>query len=381
MILQAACQNPVYQLDLWMGGEKDCRRRLWEAAGEADLILIEGAMGLFDGSPSSADLAQTFGVPVLAVINCSGMAQTFHAVAHGLATYRPGLKMAGVLANGIASHRHGEMVKDGALPGLKYLGAFPAQQSVELPSRHLGLVQAEEVADLDLRLELAAQFMGSGDLSALPEPVEFFAEDAESLPDLLKGVRIGIARDAAFSFLYKANLDLLSDMGASLTFFSPLVDEALPEVDSVYLPGGYPELYLSSLEGNAAMKAGLFSHVEAGKPVYAECGGMLYLLEQLSDPAGQQGRMCGILQGHAVLGKKLSGLGYQSVQHPEGILRGHTFHYSHMDSPFAPAMMSIARNSGGSPEPVYQRGRLFASYVHLYFPSNPPAAASLFLPG
>ena len=156
MILARACGAAVDSLDLWLVGEEECRRRLWQAAGEADLILVEGVMGLFDGTPSAADLARRFGVPVLAVIDGSAMAQTFAAIAHGLASFQSDLPFAGVLANRVGSARHGEILQDSLPAHLPWYGALPRTAAIELPSRHLGLVQAAELADLDARLDAAA---------------------------------------------------------------------------------------------------------------------------------------------------------------------------------------------------------------------------------
>src|SRR5262249_48114147 len=154
----------------------------------------------------------------------------------------------------------------------------------------------------------------------------------EAPGQLLRGTRIGIARDCAFSFLYHANLDLLEAMGAELVFFSPLADPELPAVDSVYLPGGYPELHLAQLSAHRSLARALREHVNAGKPLYAECGGLLYLLESLADVQGQRAEMAGILPGSATMQPRLRGLGYQSAPLPGGVLRGHTFHHSTMET-------------------------------------------------
>jgi len=173
MILERACGQPVYQLDLWMMGEAECRRLLYEAALEADLILIEGVMGLFDGEPCSADIAELFSVPVLAVIDATGAAQTVGAIAYGLANYRTKLLFSGVLANNIASPRHNEMILHGMPPDLHYFGGIPRDSQFVLPERHLGLVQAEEVLDLDSRMLAAATAIAQTGLANLPEAVEF----------------------------------------------------------------------------------------------------------------------------------------------------------------------------------------------------------------
>lgn len=380
MIHERASGQPAYQLDLWLAGEAECRRLLYEAAQEAELILIEGVMGLFDGEPCCADLAEQLGVPVLAVIDATGVAQTFGAVAYGLAHYRPGISFAGVLANSIASPRHAEMVEQGISPGIKYFGSMPRTKDFALPERHLGLVPADEVTDLDSRLAAAAAAMAATGLAELPAPVEFICPEIEPLPQLLQGVRIGIARDAAFSFIYPANLDLLRALGAELAFFSPLADQALPEVDSLYLPGGYPELHLQALQDNTAMKAALHSHFQQGKPIYAECGGMLYLLDSLTDKAGARAEMAGLLPGQASMQPRLQGLGYQSAPMPGGMLRSHTFHHSIIETPLDAFAIGERLFNTSAGERIFCEKRLVASYLHCYFPSNPAAAASLFQP-
>ena len=378
MILARASGQPVYTLDLWMVGERDCKALLYQAAQEADLILIEGVMGLFDGTPSSADLAGLFGVPVLALINAQAMAQTFGAVAYGLAYYRPGLPFAGVLANRVAGPGHAALLAESLPPELRYYGGLPRDGEIALPDRHLGLVQAVEIADLENRLEAAAALIAKTDLAELPPPVAFPAATMAPLPPLLQGVRIGIARDTAFAFLYPANLDTLRGLGAELAFFSPLTDRNLPDVDSVYLPGGYPELHLDALASNTALREALHRHHQAGKPLYAECGGLLYLLESLADQQGNRAAMLGLLPGHAALQAKLAGLGMQSVTLPEGELRGHTFHHSRLETPLEPLAYGRRQRDGKPGEAVYRVGRLTASYLHLYFASNPAAAARLF---
>lgn len=380
MILERACGRPVYQLDLWLAGESECRRLLYEAALEADLILIEGVMGLFDGDPSSADLAEKLGVPVLAVIDARGTAQTLGAIAYGLANLRPGLPFAGVLANGVASARHAEMITQGMPSDIRYFGGLPRDSQFVLPDRHLGLVQAQEIIDLESRLSAAATSIAATGLAELPPAVACTQPERETPAQLLSGIRIGIARDSAFSFIYVANLDVLRAMGATLVFFSPLADAVLPDVDSIYLPGGYPELHLQSLQDNRAMQAALQAHFRQGKPIYAECGGMLYLLESLTDKAGNRGDMTGIIPGHARMQTRLTGLGYQSAPMPGGVLRGHTFHHSQIETPLAPIAFGERLYNTTAGEAIFQTGRLTASYLHCYFPSNPIASAQLFLP-
>lgn len=382
MILERASGRPVYQLDLWMGGEAHCRTLLYEAAATADLILIEGVMGLYDGTPSSADLARLFGIPVLAVIDAAAMAQTFGAIAYGLAHYPPGLPFYGVLANRVAGSGHAQLTQEGVPPGLRMVGALAREPAIELPDRHLGLVQAEEIADLDQRLSASAAALEGTELERLPPAIELGAAevDAPATEGLLAGVRIGVARDRAFSFLYPANLDWLRAAGAELVFFSPSSASDLPPVDSIYLPGGYPELHLGELSANRVLARALQGHVEAGKPAYAECGGMLYLLESLTDAQGRCATLAGILPGHARLHARLQAIGYQTAPLPGGNLRGHSFHHSTIATPLAPSAHTERSRGSSAGEAIYRHKRLVATYFHGYFPSNPRAAAQLFHP-
>ncbi|QNK00168.1 cobyrinate a,c-diamide synthase [Dyella telluris] len=380
MVLERASGAPVYQLDLWMNGEDDVRARLHEAAADADLILVEGVMGLFDGGTSSADLALRFGLPVLAVIDGSAMAQTFGALALGLARYRDGLRVHGVAANRVGSAYHAQLLA-GSLPDdLHWLGALPRDVALALPERHLGLVAAAELGDIDARLDALADAWATHASADLPAPVTFPSASRAAVPATLRGVRIAIARDAAFCFVYPANLDLLREAGAQLCFFSPLAGETLPACDAAWLPGGYPELHLLTLSQNNTLREALHAHVEAGRPLLAECGGMLYALDSLADVEGASFPMAGLLRGKAAMQKRLGGLGMQAVALPEGALRGHTFHYALAEIDEDPIAMASNPDGGPSKEGVYRRGRFTASFMHLYFPSNPVAAVALFLP-
>ncbi|PIR09251.1 MAG: cobyrinic acid a,c-diamide synthase [Gallionellaceae bacterium CG11_big_fil_rev_8_21_14_0_20_60_62] len=379
-ILEQASGYPVYQLDLWMGGEPDCRAKLYRAAGEADLILVEGVMGLFDGKLSSADLAKQFGIPVLAVIDAGAMAQTFAALAFGLSQLDASLPFFGVVANRVAGTRHAEMLTEHLPAGIKFYGALPRAAEINLPERHLGLLQAGELPDIRQRIDHAAELWAEHAYTGLPPVVAFAPVESAAMARKLQGVKIAVARDAAFSFLYQANLDVLSELGAQLSFFSPLEDQALPEADSLYLPGGYPELHLSKLARNTAMLSAIRAHHAAGKPILAECGGMLYTLQTLTDAQGQSEKLLGLIEGAAQMQPRLSALALQSVKLQQGTLRGHTFHYSKLESRLVPSVRGTCPNGGASSEAVYQRQRLTASYIHFYFPFNPDAAAQLFLP-
>lgn len=373
-----ASGRPCQNLDLGMCGESDARWRLARAAADSDLILIEGVMGLFDGQPSAADLAVLFDIPVLTLIDARAMAQTFGAIAHGLAHYRPGLPFAGVLANRVGSTRHADLLRDSLPAGIAWFGALPRTDD-SLPERHLGLLQAAEVSDLAARLDLLADALAATTAVDLPPTVNFAMAPAPVVSPRLAGQCIAVARDTAYGFIYPANLETLQQLGVTLRFFSPLAGEPLPACDAVWLPGGYPELHAPTLARNTALWTALRSHVEAGQAVLAECGGMMSLFESVTDKAGVSHPFAGLLPGRAVMQQRLTALGMQSVVLPEGRLQGHTFHYSKSETPLPP-LCHAQTPDGRAGEAIYRQGRLTASYVHLYFPSNPMAVAALFSP-
>ncbi len=385
--LALATGAPVHSLDLWMTGEADCRARLHAAA--ADLVIVEGVMGLFDGTPSAADLAERFGLPVLAVIDAQAMAGTFGALAYGLQNFRPDLPWAGLLANRVAGERHAGMLKDALREPAQWLGALPRGPEFTLPERHLGLVGAGELDDAMARLDAAADVLAATPLGQMPiqqlPQVRFDAAATEPSPTapLLADRTIAIARDAAFSFIYPANLDVLSALGARLAFFSPLAGDALPACDAVWLPGGYPELHAKALSACEPMRASLVAHVAAHKPVWAECGGMMALFDELATHDDGVHRLWGLLPGRVTMQKRLAGLGPQQLQLGSHTLRGHTFHYSSCETPLVPAAhtgrpgatQAVGARGG---EALYVHGPVRASYFHAWFASSPEATARLF---
>lgn len=423
-----ASNGPVHQVDLWMTGEADIRARLAEAAQVADLILIEGVMGLYDGTPSAADLARLLNVPVLAVVDASAMAQTFGALAHGLqhfqtATHGP-LRWAGVLANRVASDRHASMLRESVPapagdsatgsaggPG-GWLGALMRSQQVTWPERHLGLVAAHEVTDALARLDAAADALAQTPLGQMslaemqaawgvPLPVPQADSVGDAAPEgarPLAGQTVAVARDAALCFIYEANLQTLRQLGAQVVFFSPLVDTALPPCDAVWLPGGYPELHAAALAANHALRDALHAHVAQAKPVWAECGGMMLLFDELVDKAGATHAMWGLLPGRVVMQKRLAALGPQQLDLPGAIckeapgtglgsLRGHTFHWSLTETPLQPVARTARPGAAAQPvatgadgEALYAHGPVRASYFHAWFPSAPAAVAALLRP-
>lgn len=392
---QLASGHPVHNLDLWLNGEADIRARLYEAAIHSDLILIEGVMGLFDGEPSAADLAQKLGIPVLAVIDAGSMAGTFGALVHGLRHYRPGLPWAGVLANRVASEGHEKMLQAsvrgddlGAVPGgidAGWLGGLRRDAGFALPERHLGLTVASELPDAMARLDALADAMANTPLGQLDAAgwqrwaVPFEAPPAQAVAPLLKGHTVAVARDTAFCFTYPANLDTLQALGAELVFFSPVADEAVPDCDAVWLPGGYPELHAQALVGGTRCRASLAAHIAAGKPVWAECGGMMPLFDGLTLADGSRVPMWGLLPGEVAMQPRLAALGPQRWDTALGELRGHTFHYSLTTSSLAPEAHTAPGSLFGRPEAIYRQGPVRASYFHAWFASNPEATAQLFL--
>lgn len=376
MILEAASGAPVYNIDRWMVGVEDSRRLLAAAARETDLILVEGAMGLHDGEPSTADLAATFGLPVAAVIDASAMAQTFGAIAKGLKEYRS-VPFAGVIANRVASPGHADMLARSLPADIALLGALP-KAAHSFPERHLGLVQAAELPDLSSTLDALADLVAKSGYTEMPPAVVFAESNTRRLFRVLDGRCIAVARDAAFSFLYRANLDCLADMGAKVIFFSPLADEPVPLADVLYLPGGYPELHASRLSYNGRWLDSVRSFAAARRPIFAECGGMMVLFDTLSTTDGTEHAMIGLLPGKVTMRDRLAALGLQTLALPQGELRGHTFHYSHLATPLAPTWHCVPHGRSAG-EPVFRHGNVIASYLHAYFPSNPVAAAGLLM--
>lgn len=378
-ILAAAAGHAVEPLDLWMAGADYCAQRLHEAACEADLILVEGAMGLYDGTPSSADFAAAFGLPVALVLDCKGMAQTVGALASGLRDARGDLAFTGLVANGVGSARHADLIAEAMPVDLDLLARLPRDPATALPHRHLGLVQPDEQGD-DLMpiLDAAADAIAGTALVDAPRPVAFGARPAAVPRRLLVGQRIGVARDAAFSFVYAANERLLTDMGATLVAFSPLTDTALPAVDALWLPGGYPELHASELAANEAMRAALHAFHAAGGAILAECGGMLYLQDTLTQLAGPTHTMMGLIPGAGIMRDRGGCQGMQTAPLPEGEIRAHAHHRSRTDNGATPIAHGRRQRHPAPGEAIVRSGGLTATYLHLFFASNPTAVAALF---
>lgn len=351
----AACVN----LDSWAMPPALLDALVTRPADTADLLVIEGVMGLFDGVAgpprrigATADLAARYGLPVLLVIDAARQAQSAAAVVRGFASHDPQVRVAGVILNRIGSDRHRRMVSDAiAALGIPVLGAFPRDDAVALPERHLGLVQAGEHAELAARIDrlaaLAAQRVDLAAVQGLASEIGVSrATSIAALPP--PGQRIALAADAAFTFIYPHLLEGWRRQGSEIISFSPLADEAPPEdCDCCWLPGGYPELHAGALAAAQRFRAGL-ARFAATRPVHGECGGHMVLGAGLEDAAGARHAMTGLL-GHATsFAKRKLHLGYREARlladgplGPAGsIVRGHEFHYATLtdagpDAPFA----------------------------------------------
>ncbi|MES2913743.1 MAG: cobyrinate a,c-diamide synthase [Pseudomonadota bacterium] len=353
---RAASGRESFNLDSWAMPEAMLEGML-AAPEPADLILAEGSMGLFDGVAASgaagtgatADLAQRMGWPVVLVIDASGQAQTAAAVALGLARFRVGVTVAGVILNRIASPRHEALVRVGmAEAGITVFGVLPKRAAIAMPERHLGLVQAEEQPLLQALIAEAAGLMREGvDLDALVAAAGSHARTAASPGPKVTppGQRIALARDAAFSFVYPHLLHGWRAAGAEVLPFSPLADEAPdPGADICWLPGGYPELHGATLAGADRFRRGLRSFAET-RPVHGECGGYMAMGEAIIGKDGTRFQMAGLLGLVTSFETRRMHLGYRQARllqalpgHPAGTaLRGHEFHYSTiLEQPDAP---------------------------------------------
>jgi len=363
-----------------------------DAADDAEAVLIESAMGLFDGIPAdagrsgaAADLARLFGLPVLLVLDVSGQSQTAAAVAKGFASYDPAVRIAGVVLNRLGSERHRRLAGQAieAL-GLPVVGGVMRDPSLTLPERHLGLVQAGEHADIDAHIDRLAEVMErSIDIDRvldLMTPLQPGAGDfGAALPP--PGQRIALAQDAAFSFLYPHVAKHWRGMGAEVVPFSPLADEAPDESCGVcWLPGGYPELHAGQLAAAENFRAGMRKFA-ADKPVHGECGGFMMLGQGLVDGDGKEHAMLGLL-GHATsFAKRKMNLGYRqarlkaaSALGPAGAaVRGHEFHYAQLIDPGADEPLAdIADGQGNALGPSGgRRGHVSGTFFHAIARAEP----------
>ncbi len=360
------------------------------------ISIIEGVMGLFDGGQgSAATLARFLDIPVLLVVDVRSAAESVAAVVKGFEELDPQINIAGVIFNRVGSTRHKEMISDAVKEHCqaKIIGALPRDHTITLPSRHLGLHMGSEVAinrqqlialieehlDLDILLDLAQQ--------KLPTPPPQQAEQTTSsqptayTTTYTSKVRLGIARDEAFCFYYQSNLDMLEQEGAELVFFSPLHNSALPDnLDGLYLGGGYPELHAETLAANASMRTEIQDFSRAGKPVYGECGGFMYLTEAIITAEGKQYPMTGVYPVVSQMQKGLRRLGYRHVKMQTPTILGntgkhcygHEFHYSSIDPMPSKIQRAYVLDDGRAEG--YLKDNTLAGYVHLHWGKTPEAA-------
>lgn len=384
----AATGRESFNLDTWAMGT-DRIGGLVGAAQGADLAIAEGSMGLFDGvasageagTGSGADLARLTGWPVVLVLDVSGQAQSAAAVALGFTSLRPGLRLAGVVLNRVASARHESLVRDGmAQAGIAVLGALPRRADLVLPERHLGLVQAEEQGDLADRIASLADFVAAHcDLAAIRAAADAVLIPAAPVSVTPPGQRIALARDAAFSFVYPHLLAGWRAAGAEVLPFSPLADQA-PDAraDVCWLPGGYPELHAGRLAAAERFRAGLAGFAET-RPVHGECGGYMTLGQGLVAADGTRHRMAGLLGLETSFAKRRMHLGYRLAElqsplpgHAAGErLRGHEFHYATILSQPDAALARVEDATGAEvAETGSRRGHVTGTFFHLIAPAG-----------
>lgn len=392
-----AAGAPSHNLDGWMMGRDAVVSTFLRASAGADVSIIEGVMGLFDGaSPTSdegstAEIAKWLRAPVLLVVDASGMARSLAATTLGFSTFDPEVRVAGVIANRVGSRGHLELLEK-AVGAPLLLGGLPVDPTLHLQSRHLGLrtpdssVLSEETLDaIGERVEAWIGLDALLSRARAAPPIEaMLAPPSQAAPRC----RIGLAFDAAFHFYYEDNLRILESLGAELVRFSPISDARLPKVDGLILGGGYPETHAEALAQNVAMRAEIRAFAATGRPIYAECGGLMYLTRAIRLRDGRSHSMVGLLGGEAVMHDRLQALGYVEVETQSASIlggagvrfRGHQFRYSELVEvePELELAYSVRRRRGGEvTREGYRLGSVLASYVHAHFGSNRSVAESL----
>ncbi len=392
-----ACGVPSRNLDTWLLPHDTALELFGRAAQSSDVAVVEGVMGLYDGHAnlteqgSTAEVAKLLCAPVVLIASAARVARSVAAEVLGFQKFDPSVNIAGVILNGVGSPRHLEFCKPPIedATGLPVLGYMPRRDDLRVPERHLGLIptvegvvveewfdkltaQVEETIDLDRLLEVAQQ--------ANTHTVVPSAFPAEPQPTI---ARIAVAQDKAFNFYYQDSLDLLKAWGAELVLFSPLVDDALPDgVGGVYIGGGFPELFARELAANKGMKQSIRDAHADGRRIYAECGGLMYLGETLTDFDGEAHPMVGLITAKSSMSKGRLTLGYREVEAlADGSLlakgesvRGHEFHWSVADSPSSATQAAYAVRSQDGRIEGFCVGNLTASYIHIHMGSKPDMA-------
>lgn len=388
-------------IDTWMLHAEANREVVAQAARDADVVLVEGMMGLFDGKDgttelgSSAEIAKLLRLPVVLVLDAGKSARSLAAVVLGFETFDPALQLAGVILNRIAGERHFRLLETAIAATCRtpVIGWLLREPQVAIPERHLGLrttEEADEIAAADLSGALADLAEAHLDLTALLS-LECGLIFSEHKPPMMeheqKTVRIGVARDRAFSFYYEDNLDLLRQCGAEIVPFSPLQDQELPEeLDALYLGGGYPELHAEQLSGNTDMLAAVRRFAASGRPIYAECGGMMYLARELRAAIGKIHALAGVFPFAIEMTDRLVKFGYVTVELSRDCLlgskgtsmRGHSFHHSRIVNATATdTSYSVSYSLSGMKENEgFTLGNVLGSYMHVHFRAEPDAARS-----
>ena len=366
-------------LDEFMCGERHLREVYATYGADAGVNVVEGVMGLFDGysrmEGSSAQVAQMLDIPVLLVVNAKSCAYSVAPIIYGYMNFCPGVRIAGVVFNMVGSPGHYATLKDACNDlGVPVLGYLPKNNDIAIPSRHLGLSLDEEFLFGEYADKVAAMVEEYVDVDMLLEifTVPVCGAAADNVAGALQenAHRIAVAKDEAFNFIYRENISSLRRLG-KVEFFSPLEDTQLPDCDLLYLPGGYPELYLEQLRRNVEMRGQIKDYIENGGKCWAECGGMMYLCRSISDEQGREYEMCGVLgQKATMVGKRLQ-MGYRRFSYAGRELRGHEFHYSRVVPDPGHPLQSIARlyNAAGNEvaTPLYRYRNLIAGYTHLYW--------------
>ena len=388
--------RPSYNLDGWMCGRDHVRATVARHAADVDLVLVEGVMGCFDGADATSDdgstaqVAKWLHAPVVLVIDASAQARSSAAVVRGFESFDPDLGVAAIIANRLGGEAHARLIREamrGSCRG-ELVGGIPRDPALELPERHLGLVTAiEGVLTGELRERLATTIERSVDLDRLLAIASPLPSGGVAAP--IEGAlraRIGVAHDAAFQFYYRENLDLLRAAGAEIVFWSPLADRDVPDVAGFYFGGGYPEVHARALADNVGVVKALADRAGAGTPIYAECGGLMYLAAGLEDADGMLHPMVGVLPAAVSMRLPRLTLGYSEVRFvddtPLGaagtVARGHEFHCSTLGE-VSPQVTRAYRVRGrGRDEHAegFLIGRTLLSYVHLHFGSNPALAVN-----
>lgn len=377
-------------LDLWMSGEKHTKKCFYTNLENADIAVIEGVMGMFDGGlSSSGELSRRLGIANILVIDVRSMADSAAAIVKGFETYSTGAEVKGIILNNIASGRHLQLITDAIQANCKaqILGFLPRNIDFSIPSRHLGLLTGDESPISKEKIALLATTIADHiDLDRLVALCSTFSpakQPAPPVPQTTTRCRIAVARDKAFCFYYEDNFDILREHGAELVFFSPLNDRKLPEnIDGIYLGGGYPELYAKELSANTEMLCEMRAWVESDGAVYAECGGFMYLTRGIVDHEQKQHQLVGAFPLVTTMQKKRASLGYREITTNEKscfgpantVLRGHEFHYSHVEET-ASSVPRIYDVNNGTRE-GYRYRRVLGGYMHLHFGYSPQVAAA-----